>query len=102
MVNDTHVLRGEPGVVKIAYTVRAPIHKGVVGMPLAHSMGQYCYLNIPRISRLEWHPFTISSAPVDMVTTHHIKVITKTTVLFIAPILFQTSRTLNEPTMFTA
>ena len=79
MVNDTHVLRGEPGVVKIAYTVRAPIHKGVVGMPLAHSMGQYCYLNIPRISRLEWHPFTISSAPVDMVTTHHIKVITKTT-----------------------
>ena len=43
-------------------------------MPLAHSMGQYCYLNIPRISRLEWHPFTISSAPVDMVTTHHIKV----------------------------
>lgn len=74
MVNDTHVLRGEPGVVKIAYTIRAPVHSGYIGVPLSHAMGQYCYINIPRISRLEWHPFTISSAPVDIVTTHHIKV----------------------------
>jgi hypothetical protein len=74
LVNDTHVLRGEAGVVKIAYTIKAPVHTGTVNTPLAHSMGQYCYLNVPRISRLEWHPFSISSAPVDTLTTHHIKV----------------------------
>ena len=36
--------------------------------------GQYVYINIPAISSLEWHPFTISSAPIDEITTHHIKV----------------------------
>ena len=25
--------------------------------------GEYVYLNIPRVARHEWHPFTISSAP---------------------------------------
>lgn len=25
--------------------------------------GDYCFLNIPNISKYEWHPFTISSAP---------------------------------------
>ena len=74
LINDTHVLRGEPGVVKIAYTVKAPVHTGTVSTPLAHGMGQYCYINVPRISRLAWHPISISSAPVDTLTTHHIKV----------------------------
>lgn len=37
------------------------------------SCGQYIYLNIPAISSLEWHPFTISSAPSDGKVTCHIK-----------------------------
>ena len=41
--------------------------------PLRHEMGQYVFLNVPAISKLEWHPFTISSAPGDRVTTHHIR-----------------------------
>jgi ferredoxin-NADP reductase len=35
--------------------------------------GQYLYLNIPSISPVEWHPFTISSAPSDGMITCHIK-----------------------------
>lgn len=31
------------------------------------------FLNVPSISAWEWHPFTISSAPGDALTTHHIK-----------------------------
>lgn len=41
--------------------------------PLSHDAGQYVFLNFPDISLLEWHPFTISSAPGDSVTTHHIR-----------------------------
>jgi len=40
---------------------------------LLHGMGQHVYLNVPEISQLEWHPFSISSAAEDRVTTHHIK-----------------------------
>ena len=38
-----------------------------------YSCGQYIYLNVPSISRIEWHPFTISSAPSDGKVTCHIK-----------------------------
>ena len=41
--------------------------------PLYHSMGQYCFINIPDISQLAWHPFTISSTPNDTIVTHHIR-----------------------------
>lgn len=35
--------------------------------------GQYCFLNVPAISSLEWHPFSISSAPGRSSFTFHIK-----------------------------
>ena len=60
------------GVTKISYTVLSKDRRS--SHPLCHLMGQYVYINIPSISSLEWHPFTISSAPTDSVTTHHIKV----------------------------
>lgn len=41
---------------------------------LNFNCGQLCWINIPEVSLDQWHPFTISSAPVDVVTTHHIKV----------------------------
>ena len=41
--------------------------------PLAMSMGQYAFINIPEISGAEWHPFSLSSAPGDASTTQHIK-----------------------------
>lgn len=36
--------------------------------------GMYCYINCPHLSRFEWHPFTISSAPSDKTVTFHIRV----------------------------
>jgi predicted ferric reductase len=73
------------GVVSLSYTVNSRL--GLIklspdadsytwqpeGKPLCHEMGQYCFLNLPDVDLMEWHPFTISSAPVDGVTTHHIK-----------------------------
>jgi len=38
-----------------------------------YQAGQYCFLNVPGISSLQWHPFSISSAPGDEVMTFHIK-----------------------------
>jgi predicted ferric reductase len=59
------------GITQIAYTVRAPGKKEQ--RPLCHEMGQYAWLNVPEIDPVAWHPFTISSAPLDGVTTHHIR-----------------------------
>jgi len=35
--------------------------------------GQYLYLNCPYISKYEWHPFTISSSPMDEYVSVHIR-----------------------------
>jgi len=35
--------------------------------------GQYAFINIPAISPLQWHPFTISSSPDEDVITFHVK-----------------------------
>ena len=32
---------------------------------LTFQPGQYCFLNVPSISRLQWHPYSIASAPSD-------------------------------------
>lgn len=38
-----------------------------------YQCGQYAFINIPALSGLQWHPFTISSAPSDRYVTFHIK-----------------------------
>lgn len=38
-----------------------------------HSAGMYLLVNFPEISLGEWHPFSISSSPLDGVTSMHIK-----------------------------
>lgn len=35
--------------------------------------GQYLFLNIPAISRFQWHPFTITSAPDDPFVSVHVR-----------------------------
>ena len=42
-------------------------------------MGQYVFINIPAISLLEFHPFSISSSPLDPYTSCHIKSMGKNT-----------------------
>lgn len=40
---------------------------------IKYTAGQYVYLNYPKISRFEWHPFTITSAPDDAYLSVHIR-----------------------------
>ncbi|KAK9863556.1 hypothetical protein WJX84_007627 [Apatococcus fuscideae] len=35
--------------------------------------GQYCYINIPEISVMEWHPFSLTSSPYDDFISFHIE-----------------------------
>jgi len=37
--------------------------------------GMYCFVNVPQISRLEWHPFSFSSSPLDDKASLHIKTV---------------------------
>ena len=76
-----------PGITQLSYLVSNPLSdlwrkissfgrdQSESGYhPLEHDIGQYCFVNIPAISTMEWHPFTISSAPgYDKYTSHHIK-----------------------------
>ena len=41
--------------------------------PLSYEMGQYVFLNVPDVSLLEVHPFTISSSPLDPYASLHVK-----------------------------
>ncbi|KAM7339374.1 hypothetical protein ACRRTK_002858 [Alexandromys fortis] len=38
------------------------------------AVGQYVFLQCPRVSRLEWHPFTLTSAPEEDVFSVHVRV----------------------------
>lgn len=40
---------------------------------IAYKAGQYCFLNCPYLSKYEWHPFTISSAPEEEHLDFHIR-----------------------------
>ena len=40
---------------------------------LRHLAGQYAFVNIPAVSELQWHPFTISSAPSAPEVSFHMK-----------------------------
>eukprot|EP00762_Andalucia_godoyi_P000504 ANDGO_05279.mRNA.1 Superoxide-generating NADPH oxidase heavy chain subunit A len=40
---------------------------------IQYKAGQYCFLNCPYLSKYEWHPFTISSAPEEEHLDFHIR-----------------------------
>lgn len=71
-------------VTDLQYTVLTPtVHFGgnittvtakYQYLSLCNAAGQLCFINIPAISRFQWHPFTVSSMPGDQTTGHHIKV----------------------------
>lgn len=43
------------------------------GQERIHSPGMYVHVNFPQISKSEWHPFSLSSSPLDTAATLHIK-----------------------------
>lgn len=44
------------------------------GAMATYKEGQYAYLMCPAVSKFQWHPFTISSAPQEQYATFHIRV----------------------------
>jgi NAD(P)H-flavin reductase len=43
------------------------------GQTRVHSSGMYVLVNLPQVSLSEWHPFSLSSSPLDTVASLHIK-----------------------------
>ncbi|KAK9808631.1 hypothetical protein WJX72_000879 [[Myrmecia] bisecta] len=41
--------------------------------PFNYKPGQYCFLMMPGLSRMQWHPFSITSAPSDPYVSFHIR-----------------------------
>lgn len=54
-------IRAAAGVTEI--TVKA---SDVLRFGAPHFAGQFAFINIPAVHGLQWHPFTISSAPHDV------------------------------------
>jgi hypothetical protein len=46
--------------------------EGIFSSP--YGVGQYLFIQCPHISQIEWHPFTISSAPDEKTVTIHVRV----------------------------
>jgi NADPH oxidase len=40
---------------------------------LRYRSGQWLWINVPKLSRMQWHPFTITSAPSDPFCSIHIR-----------------------------
>ena len=49
----------------VLLTLPRPAHNKVTGARFRYKAGQYVFLNISSISKLEWHPFTLASSPHD-------------------------------------
>ena len=65
---------GDSSIVFLSYKAYMPsIFSFGKYKRFTYQMGQYVFINIPAISIAEWHPFTISSAPNDIIISHHIK-----------------------------
>ena|SRR3990167_3994403 len=65
-------------LIKQEFYSLEPQQGGLICLKLARknfkfAPGQFCFLNIPTISRLQWHPFSITSSPSDDFLTFHIK-----------------------------
>lgn len=55
--------------------IQFPRVRGDTGESFMYDAGQYAFLCVPSLSKLQWHPFTISSAPHEPFVTFHIKVL---------------------------
>ncbi|KAL4092643.1 hypothetical protein PRIC1_011635 [Phytophthora ramorum] len=53
--------------------IQFPRVRSDTGESFQYEAGQYVFLCIPKLTLLEWHPFTISSSPHEVLVTMHVK-----------------------------
>lgn len=54
--------------------IKFPRVRAITGEEFKYSAGQYAFLHVPELGgKLEWHPFTISSAPHEDMVTFHVR-----------------------------
>ncbi|KAE9331654.1 hypothetical protein PR003_g14905 [Phytophthora rubi] len=53
--------------------IQFPRVRADTGSSFKYEAGQYVFICVPKLSLLEWHPFTISSSPHEVLVTIHIK-----------------------------
>uniref|UniRef100_K3XCF6 FAD-binding FR-type domain-containing protein n=1 Tax=Globisporangium ultimum (strain ATCC 200006 / CBS 805.95 / DAOM BR144) TaxID=431595 RepID=K3XCF6_GLOUD len=69
---------GQVSISRVASNVvciQFPKVRADTGECFQYEAGQYAFLCVPAISLWEWHPFTISSAPHESMTTFHVRVL---------------------------
>lgn len=68
-----HVLQGK--IVQVDAKIAS---EGIIEMKFKNSFnyeaGQFCFIRVPGVSRLQFHPFSLSSSPHDQDTSFHIEV----------------------------
>ncbi|GMF12910.1 unnamed protein product [Phytophthora lilii] len=68
--------------------IQFPRVRSDTGESFKYEAGQYVFICVPKISLLEWHPFTISSSPNEVLVTIHIKALGDWTKKLLAAVPF--------------
>eukprot|EP01135_Chromosphaera_perkinsii_P010067 Nk52_evm3s2010 gene=Nk52_evmTU3s2010 len=61
-----------PGDI-LKLVIRRPMSSQANASPFRYKPGQYIFINVPSISKFEWHPFTLTSSPAEDTLSMHIK-----------------------------
>ena len=67
-VSEVSLRHAAQGVTEVRFKLASKKHS-----VFHYEAGQYIFLHVPELAFLEFHPFTISSSPLDDVTTCHVK-----------------------------
>jgi NAD(P)H-flavin reductase len=55
-------IKAHPTLTELSLVYHSHLHQS---NSLNHLPGQYIYINIPEISPIEWHPYVVTSSPLD-------------------------------------
>ena len=65
--------RRQTSIVKVLCHPSGALEVRFVKPSFKYKAGQWLFLNCPDVSKFQWHPFTISSAPEDPFVSVHIR-----------------------------
>jgi NADPH oxidase len=68
-------LRLDTKLTKVIFHAGDTVELQIKKPSFVYKPGQYLLINVPEVSRFQWHPFTISSCPQDDAITIHIRIV---------------------------